>query len=706
MTAAPAAADTAARQGGARVGVQKFGTFLSGMVMPNIPAFIAWGLITALFIKTGWLPVPVLGGFGETIVDGEAVANVGLVGPMITYMLPLLIAYQGGKMIYDTRGGVVASIATMGVIVGAGIPMFIGAMIMGPLAAWIMKQLDKLWHGKIKAGFEMLVNNFSAGIVAMLLALVGFYAIAPAVKWLTTALANGVEFLVDNNLLPVASILIEPAKILFLNNAINHGVFTPLGTQDVLEHGKSLLFLMEANPGPGIGILTAFMVFGIGMARASAPGALIIHALGGIHEIYFPYVLSKPALILAAIGGGATGVLTNMLLGTGLVAPASPGSLIAIMIMAAPGTHLGIGLSVVLSAAVSFLIAALILRASRKKDLANENAGDLSAAIAATEANKGKASAALSGLGAAAGAAAGGDLAAQIAARDVRKVIFACDAGMGSSAMGASVLRTKFKKAGLGDIDVTNVAIANLDQTPDLIVTHQDLTPRAKQQSPNAIHVSVNDFMSSPKYDEVVALVKEAREGGSASAEQAEQVPAGAGAGPAAGAPAAAAAAVPAAASAAVASDAVEASGEEPILTLDRIRATGTASSQDEAIQEAADLLVAAGAVDASYAQAMRDREASISTYMGNFLAIPHGTNEAKGSIHASALSFVRYAQPLDWGGEEVRFVVGIAGKDGGHLAILQKIAIIFSDESQVQHLLDATDEDALFRILEEVNAA
>lgn len=631
--------------------------------------------------------VGLIGGFGQSIVDGELTDNPGLVSPMITYMLPLLIAYQGGKMVYDTRGGVVGVIATMGVVAGAGIPMFIGAMIMGPLAAYLMKQLDKLWDGKVRAGFEMLVNNFSAGIFGMIMALVGFFAIAPVVKGLTTVLGNGVEWLVAHQLLPVVSILVEPAKVLFLNNAINHGVFTPIGTDQAEQTGRSILFLIESNPGPGLGILLAFAIFGIGMARASAPGAVVIHFFGGIHEIYFPYVLAKPVLIVAAIAGGATGVLTNMLFGTGLVAPASPGSIISIMVMAAPGTHLGILLSVLLAAAVSFAVSAVFLLASRKRDLAAGDAGDLSAAIAKTEANKGKSSAALSSLG----AGRTGDTATALRTREIHKVVFACDAGMGSSAMGASVLRNKFKKAGLGDISVTNVAVANLDTTPDLVVTHEDLTDRAKLKTPDAIHVSVKDFMSSPRYDEVVELVREQRadEDATATAE-----PVGASAPAAAGTTATAGE-----------TDAAEqADGGERILTLQQIRAHGSATNQDEAIQEAADILIERGAVTPAYAKAMREREASISTYMGNFLAIPHGTNEAKGEILSSALSFVRYDEPIDWEGDQVRFVVGVAGKEGGHLDILQKIAILFSDESKVQTLLDATDEQALYELLGSVN--
>jgi len=536
----------ATKAGGLRTGVQRFGTFLSGMIMPNIAAFIAWGFITMLFIPKGffgaespfgwhWAGVAeIVGGGGDSAVlgwqgamtavaegaDGNVLAYVGLVGPMVTYLLPLLIANTAGRMVYGERGGVVATIATMGVIVGTNIPMFLGAMIMGPIAAWITKRMDRLWDGKIRPGFEMLVNNFSAGILGMVLAILGFFAFGPVMLGISAVLGGAVDWLVSLNLLPLVSIIVEPAKVLFLNNAINHGVFTPLGIEQAAETGKSILFLIEANPGPGLGLLLAFTFFGVGAAKASAPGAAIIQFFGGIHEIYFPYALSKPTTILALIAGGAAGVTTNMVLGGGLAFPAAPGSIIAVTAAAVGG---GVGnllvvyLSVVIAAVVTFLITGVILRASRKRDLEAEgdSFGD---AIAQTEANKGKSSAAMDALRASSGAGAAGAAAGAGAGvatdRRIENIVFACDAGMGSSAMGASVLRNKFKKAGVDGVTVTNQAIANLDGTADLVITQQQLTDRAQAQSPNSIHVSVDNFMNSPKYEEVVEMVREQRDSG------------------------------------------------------------------------------------------------------------------------------------------------------------------------------------------------
>jgi PTS system mannitol-specific IIC component len=338
------------------------------MVMPNIGAFIAWGLITAMFIPTGWVP-------NEPLSEA-------IVGPMITFLLPLLIAYSGGRLVHDRRGGVIGAIAVMGVIVGTDVPQFLGAMIMGPLAAYVLKQFDGWVEPKIKTGFEMLVNNFSQGILGAALAILGYYAIGPVVQSLTTVLGNGVDVLVTNRLLPLVSIIVEPAKVLFLNNAINHGVLSPLGVEQAAETGKSILFMIETNPGPGLGILLAFWFTGPKEVRPTVPGAAIIHFFGGIHEIYFPYVLMKPQTIIAAILGGAAGVLTFLLTGTGLVATPSPGSIFAYAAVTPRGNYVGMLLGVLVATVVSFVSAAFILKVT------GERATDIEDAQAQSRANK------------------------------------------------------------------------------------------------------------------------------------------------------------------------------------------------------------------------------------------------------------------------------------------------------------------------------
>ncbi|WP_046528935.1 PTS mannitol transporter subunit IICB [Cellulomonas sp. FA1] len=529
MTTTAPAAPTLSRGRTAQVRLQRFGAFLTGMIMPNLPAFLAWGLITALFIAVGWLPNGVLGGFGNADLPGawQGAATqlvqaddgttfhqyLGLVGPMVTYLLPLLIANAGGRLVHGERGGVVATIATLGIIVGSTVPMFLGAMIVGPLAAWVMRLVDGLWEGHIRPGFEMLVNMFSAAIVGGALSVGAFFGIAPLVTQLSAWLGDLVGWLADNHLLPAMALVVEPAKVLFLNNAIGNGVLVPLGAQQVVADGKSLLFLVEANPGPGLGILLAYALLGVGAARSTAPGAIVVQFLGGIHEVYFPFVLMKPALILAAIAGGATGIATNVVFGSGLVGPAAPGSIFAVYAQTARDSYLGVTLSVVLSAAVSFLVAAVILRATRKRDLAAGESGDLAAAVAQTEANKGRSSAALGALVPGAPPEIGGEAGQGADVAPVRVIVFACDAGMGSSVMGAAVLRDKLRKAGADEVTVVNKAVATLDDSADLVISQRELTARARLQAPTTRHLSVDNFMSSPVYDQVVAEVVAARDG-------------------------------------------------------------------------------------------------------------------------------------------------------------------------------------------------
>jgi PTS system mannitol-specific IIC component len=633
------------------------------MIMPNIAAFIAWGFITALFIPAGFFPNSELG---------------KLVGPMITYMLPLLIGYTGGRMVYGVRGGVVGAVATMGVIVGTDIPMFIGAMILGPLTAWLMMKADKIWEGRVKPGFEMLIDNFSAGILAAAMAVVGMLVVGPIVKAFSNGASAVVEFLVINGLLPFTSIFIEPAKVLFLNNAVNHGILTPLGTQQALEQGKSILFLLEANPGPGFGILLAYSFFGKGLAKASAPGAAVIQFVGGIHEIYFPYVLMKPMTIFAAIGGGMTGIFTLVVTGAGLRSPAAPGSIIAVYASTARDSYVGVTLSVLFATTVSFLIASVILKASKAP--AEDDLDQATHRMEALKGKKSSVSAALIGEGVGASGVA-------VLATPITNIVFACDAGMGSSAMGASVLRNKIKAAGFPDVKVTNSAIANLTDTYDVVITHQDLTERAKPVTASAVHVSVDNFMNSPRYDEIVELVQ-------ASNTSAEAAPA------AAGTPGAVATPEPPAAAEAEAE-----AGPAGILVAESVVLNGTATTRDAAIDEAGQLLLDRGAVDSGYVDAMHEREESVSTYMGSFLAIPHGTNAAKDHIMKSAVSVIRYPNGIDWNGKEVKFVVGVAGINNEHLHILSSIAKVFTNKAQVAQLEAATTVDEVLALFGKVNS-
>lgn len=634
-----------------KVHVQKFGNFLSSMVLPNIGAFIAWGLITALFIPTGFFP-------------SENLAQ--LVGPMVTYMLPLLIGYTGGRLIYEQRGGVVGTIATMGVIVGApDTPMFLGAMIMGPLGAFAIKKFDQLLEGKIRTGFEMLVNNFSAGILGGALAILAFLGIGPAVEAFTEVLVAGVDWLLDAGLLPLTSILIEPAKILFLNNAINHGVLSPIGLEQVQDTGKSLLFLLEANPGPGLGVLLAFMLFGKGIAKQSAPGAAIIHFFGGIHEIYFPYVLMKPMLLLAVIAGGMSGVFTLVLIGGGLVAPASPGSILAIAAVTPPEgmAYVANFAGVLVAATVSFLISAVVLKSSKQTD------EDMEEATKRMEQMKGKKSSVSNQLVSNSSAAAGTGAFPQ----NVDKIVFACDAGMGSSAMGASLLRKKVKEAGL-DVTVTNTAISTIPNDAQIVITQEKLTPRAQNKLPGAYHVSVDNFLSSPEYDQLidtlqtgvtedqVGLVEESEDAAIGTAARYEE--------------------------------------DDQLLREENIFIGQSFRNKEDAIRFAGEALVKAGYVEPSYVDEMLKREEITTTYMGNDVAIPHGTEDAKKAVIKSGFTVVQVPNGVDFDGESAKMIFGIAGKDGTHLEILSGIAVICAEQENVDQLVQAKTAKEIMEIL------
>ena len=614
--------------------VQNFGRFLSNMVMPNIGAFIAWGFITAIFIPTGWYP-------------NENVAK--LVAPMITYLLPLLIGYSGGKLVHGERGGVVGAITTMGVVVGASIPMFLGAMIVGPLGGWMIKQFDKAVDGKIKSGFEMLVNNFSAGIIGMLLALLSFFAIGPSVVVASSVLASGVDFMVQHNLLPLTSIIVEPAKILFLNNAINHGIFSPLGIQQAAEHAQSIFFLIEANPGPGLGLLLAYMFFGKGAAKGSASGAAIIHFFGGIHEIYFPYVLMNPRLIIAMILGGMTGVFTLTLFGSGLSSPASPGSIIAILAVTPKASMLGVSISVIAAATVSFLVSVVLLKTTKNADKSFEDAQ--SDVIAMKDESKGLKTETFN-LG------------------NVTKIVVACDAGMGSSAMGAGVLRKKVQDANL-DINVINLAINNLTSDADIVITHKDLTQRAKQYAPNAHHISLTNFLDSDLYSQLVNELVAAQDVSNTNHSNI----------------------------------ATSTDSNQPLfkLTEKDIFLGLTAQNKEEAIRFAGQKLVDNGYVKPVYIEAMLERERLTSTYLGESIAVPHGTIEAKDSVINTGIVFCQYPAGVEFGEEaddKAKIVIGIAARNNEHLDVIAKLTNALDDPNIIAKLSSTTHFDEVLAIL------
>ena len=624
--------------------VQKFGRFLSGMVMPNIGAFIAWGFIAAFFIPAGWFP-------NETIN--------GMVGPMLSYLLPILIGYTGGKAVGGQKGAVTGALATLGAIASTDATMFIGAMICGPLGGWCIKKFDEKMEGHIPAGFEMVVNNFSVGIIGGLLAILAIYVIGPACVVLTDILGSGVGFLVDHSLLPLTAVLVEPAKVLFLNNAINHGVFTPIGTEQAMEAGKSILFMIESNPGPGLGLLLAYCVAGKGETRSSAGAAAVIQFVGGIHEIYFPYVLMNPIVILGPMLGNVAGIFTLSLLGGGLVAAASPGSIIAELLMTPKGGYFANIAGIAVAAVVSFLLSVFLLKMFGKDSSLAEAQAQVAASKAAS---KGQAAPTSAPTG------------AKVDINSVKKIVFACDAGMGSSAMGATMLRNKLKDAGITDIEVIHHPVSEIPSDCQIVVTHHELAHRAVASNPNARVIPIQNFMGAPEYAMLVDELVAARKGGSAPA--------------------------PAAPKAAEA----KSSTAPGVILLEKKNIVLNCKSvtPEEAIKACGKLMVESGYCAEGYVQGMLERNAGFPVAIGSHVAIPHGTNESREFIKKTGLVVMTYPDGIVWGEDEelVRLVIGIASNGDEHMDILNRIVEVCESEEDTDALVNSATVEELYKKL------
>lgn len=587
--------------------IMRIGRSMSAMVMPNIGAFIAWGLITALFIPDGWLP-------------NDNLAK--LVSPALTYLLPILIAYTAGKNIAGDRGGVTGAIATIGVIAGSDIPMFIGAMIMGPAGGLAIKEFDKLTKGRVRSGFEMLVNNFSVGIIGMLLAIAGFLVVGNAISSLTGLVSRAAEALIAHKMLPLISLVVEPAKILFLNNAINHGIFSPIGIEQVHEIGQSVMFLIEANPGAGLGMLLAYCAVGKGSSKTSAPGAAIIHFFGGIHEIYFPYVLANPLLLISMIAGSSASLLFFSIFGGGLVAPASPGSIISVLAMAPKGQTLIVLAGVLIAAGVSFAVSLPLIKGRKANATDNQVNADVSISKSGTR----------------------------------QRIKFACDAGMGSSALGATRFRKRAAYENI-DADISNCAIEDIPADTDIVVCQNHLKDRALEKveknsaegGKKTVVIGIENFMDDPALDRLLESLK---------------------------------------------------GGNHEVLAKDNILIGLKTESKDDAILRAGHLLEQKGYVLKGYADAMLKRENESTTYMGMGIAIPHGTDEAKKDIIRSGIVILQYPEGVDFGDEKAYLIAGIAGKGDEHIEILASLGETFEDEDKLKALMSAEDPNTIYNIL------
>lgn len=616
--------------------VQRFGNFLSGMVMPNLGVFVAWGLLTALFIPTGYFP-------------NEALAT--LVAPIITYALPLLIGYTGGNIVHGARGGAIGALATMGVIVGSDVTMLAGAMVMGPVAAFLLKQVDKFFSSRIKAGFEMLVSNFSMGILGLLIVIAGYYAIGPAFRVVLAILSSGVNFILAHDLLPLLAIPVAPGQVLFLNNAINHGIMAPLGIQQVAEQGRSILFLVDANPGPSVGTLLAITFFGRGLAKRTAPMAALIAGVGGIGEVYFPFVLMNPKLVFATMGGIATSLSMFVLFHGGTVATPSPGSIFAMLALTPKGSLAGNLIGFFAGMAVSFLLGFLLLKIGKRgKDTEDLGEGDA--------ADRERINSALIADG---------------SSRPIRSIVVACDAGMGSSAMGASILKTKVRKAML-DVTVTNSKIEEIPKGVDLIVTHTNLMDRTKKQHDDGSvrFMAITNFVEGSQFDTILDVVRKTNNGETQTAP-------------------------------ALPDNAADQQLDTSVLQAANVELGRTFADKDAAIDAAGQILVREGYATPAYVEAMHRREKVVTVYVGNHVAIPHGDGDSGQEILKSGISVVQVPDGVAFGDEVAYVLFGIAGKDGSHLSMISRIAQVCSDESNVERMRNAKTTDEILSVLNSV---
>lgn len=584
-----------------RSNVQKIGSFISSMIIPNIGAFIAWGFIEAIFSPTGWFP-------------NERIST--LIDPLKNYLLPLLVGYTGGKVTGGVRGGIVAAIATIGVICGANIPMILGAIIIGPVSGYLIKKLDIKLKDKIPYGFEMLVNNFSLAFMGIILAIIGLVIIGPSIIIVDKIMNKGVYFIIRNGLLPLLAIFIEPIKVLFLNNVMNHGIINIIAMDQITEYGKSILYLLEANPGPGLGVILSYYIYSKGVMKQFVPSAAIIQFFGGIHEIYFPYILLNPQLLIAAIIGNTVSIMIFLIFNTGLISLASPGSIFSIMMLSYKGDILKNLLGVFGGAIVSFFIATILLKRKYRKNvdinINKKNKNELNFDI-----------------------------------KSIKKIVFACDVGMGSSAMGARNFINKIKGFKL-DIEVINSSISNIPSDSDIIITHKGLLGGIKKDINKSKIICIENFLED---DTLELLYEKFKKECNSNVDNTYHIQ------------------------------------SNELLNEKNILLNLENESKEEAIIRAGNLLFNNGYVGYEYINSMLEREKRISTYIGYGVAMPHGTEFGKEQVKKAGIVVLQYPEGINFGGQKAYLLIAIAAKGEEHLEILSNIAQALGDVEAIENL-------------------
>ncbi|MDO4306662.1 MAG: hypothetical protein Q4C77_07490 [Eubacteriales bacterium] len=472
------------------------GKFYSSIFMGNIGLFLFIGLLSVIFQEQGWFPNEKLYNISQLVYE---------------VVLPTCIGYVGGEKIAGRSGGILAVLMVAGVLTADVHVGILAAMIAGPVGGAVWKYAGSRMKERVGSSLQMLAGNLLIGILGSLLAVLGYYILEPAVTWWAEGISGCLKALIEHRLLLLANVFIEPMKVFFLNNIVNHGMLVPLGMNQIQEGGKSVLFLLESNPGPGFGMLLA--LFLTQRERRGEYGtALFAQGAGGIHEVYFPYVLANLWLLLPLIAGGAAGTLCFELLHVGVTAPVSPGSIITILIMAGKENLLTAAGGIAVSAAVSFAGSLLVLGFRRQR---RENSKPMKESTEklteepieeSTEKPTEKPTEELTE-----------ELIEEPIVEPIKEetrmplknIGFVCDAGVGSSAMGAALFRRKLAQNGIQGVAVQAYASDQIPKSLDLIVCQKDFLRLLPDGTKEMEIFAVDSLMGGEAFDKLINTIKE-----------------------------------------------------------------------------------------------------------------------------------------------------------------------------------------------------
>lgn len=425
--------------------LHKVGKFYTRIIMNNIGIFIFIGILSVIFNDHGWLP------------DKNMYAISQLAYKVI---LPSFIAYEGGRSVGGKEGGIAGVLAISGVIWHESSAELLGAMLLGPAAGYLWKK-ECLWVEKyFPSCMQMLGKNMLLGTTGALFSAADIYLILPLLKQTAALFFSWISFLTRCNMTACLSFFIEPAKVFFLNNVVNHMMLVPAGMEQIQETGSTILFLLETNPGPGIGVILA-LFYAKKLHKNETASVLTAHALGGIHEVYFPFILADLRLLPAVILGGLAGNISFHISKAAVKGMVSPGSIFSILIMADSGCRWKILAGILLSAIVSFLTGILILKKTSVYAKKYSFQKIPSSSQKETDADP-------------EGALQQEPVQEENMRHSVKKIAFVCDGGIGSSVMGAALLRRKLQALGKTEINVEAYAVDLVPTDIDIIICQKD----------------------------------------------------------------------------------------------------------------------------------------------------------------------------------------------------------------------------------------